>query len=94
MFTAQNSRFGFVVGKLEAVHAGEGPTLARMAEDMRPQMSVALYREMGDTARNAARQKVKVVVDANRARVALGLEPIDPKAAKGAKPGAKPEKAK
>jgi peptidyl-prolyl cis-trans isomerase D len=93
-FTAQNNRFGFVVGKLQAVHPGEGPTVARMAEDMRPQMSVALYRELGDTARFAARQKVKVVVDANRARVALGLEPIDPKAAKGAKAGSKSEKAK
>ena len=88
VFTAENNHFGFVVGKLEAVHAGEGPTLARMAEDMRPQMSVALYREMAETARFASRQKVKVTIDAARARAALGLEPIDPKAAaKGAKPG-------
>jgi peptidyl-prolyl cis-trans isomerase D len=96
VFTAENNRFGFVVGKLEAVHAGEGPTLARMAEEMRPQMSVAFFREIAETARFAARQKVKVTVDAARARAAIGLEPIDPKAAKGAagKAGAKPEKAK
>jgi len=88
VFTAENNHFGFVVGKLEAVHAGEGPTLARMAEDMRPQMSVALYRELAETARFAARQKIKVTIDAARARAALGLEPVDPKAgAKGAKPG-------
>ncbi len=93
-FTAENSHFGFVVGKLEAVHAGEGPTLARMAEDMRPQMSVALSRELADTARFAARQKVKVTIDAARARQALGLEPLDAKPAKGAKAGARPEKAK
>jgi peptidyl-prolyl cis-trans isomerase D len=91
VFTAENSHFGFVVGKLEAVHAGEGPTLARMAEDMRPQMSVALYRELADSARNAARQKIKVTIDPARARAALGLEPLDLKATK---PGAKPEKAK
>jgi peptidyl-prolyl cis-trans isomerase D len=91
VFTAENNHFGFVVGKLEAVHAGEGPTLARMAEDMRPQMSVALYRELAETARFAARQKIKVTIDAARARAALGLEPLDAKA--GAK-GAKPEKAK
>jgi peptidyl-prolyl cis-trans isomerase D len=84
VFTAENNHFGFVVGKLEAVHSGEGPTLARMAEDMRPQMSVALYRELAETARFAARQKIKVTVDAARARTALGLEPIEPK---GAKPG-------
>jgi peptidyl-prolyl cis-trans isomerase D len=90
VFTAQNSHFGFVVGKLEAIHAGEGPTLARMTEDMRQQMSAALFRELGETARNAGRQKVKVTVDLNRARTAIGLDPIDPKAAAGAKP----EKAK
>ncbi len=73
VFTAENNRFGFVVGKLESVHAGEGPTLARMAEDMRPQMSVAIYRELAETARFAARQKVKVTIDAARARAALGL---------------------
>ena len=88
VFTAENNHFGFVVGKLEAVHAGEGPTLARMAEDMRPQMSVSLFRELADTARFASRQKVKVTVDAARARAAIGLEPVDAKAAaKGAKGG-------
>ncbi len=94
VFTAENNHFGFVVGKLEAVHAGEGPTLARMAEDLRPQMSVALYRELADTARFAARQKVKVTIDGARARQALGLEPLDAKGAKGAKAGAAPGKAK
>lgn len=93
VFTAENSHFGFVVGKLEAVHSGEGPTLARMAEEMRPQMSVALYGELADTARFAARRKVKVTIDANRARTALGLEPLEAKGVPGAKP-AKPEKAK
>ncbi len=91
VFTAENNRFGFVVGKLESVQAGEGPTLSRMAEEMRPQMSVALYRELADSARAAARQKIKVTMNPARARAALGLEPLDPKAAK---PGAKPEKAK
>jgi peptidyl-prolyl cis-trans isomerase D len=89
VFTAENTRFGFVVGKLEAVHTGQGPTLARMAEDMRPQMTLGVFRELGDSARAAARQKLKVKIDPARARTAIGLEP-EPKA----KPGAKPEKAK
>jgi peptidyl-prolyl cis-trans isomerase D len=94
VFTAENSHFGFVVGKLEAVHAGEGPTLARMTEAMRPQMSVALSRELAETAQFAARRKVKVVIDANRARTALGLEPLDAGKGPAAKAGAKPGKAK
>ncbi|WP_372786131.1 SurA N-terminal domain-containing protein [Phenylobacterium sp.] len=93
-FTAQNNHFGFVVGKLEAIHAGDPATIARMAEDLRPQMSQAFFREIGESAHTAARNTIKVTVDANRARQAIGLEPIDPKAASGSKGAAKPALAK
>jgi peptidyl-prolyl cis-trans isomerase D len=94
VFTAQNSHFGFVVGKLEAIHTGDGPTIARMAEDLRPQMTQAFYRELGESAHMAARQKVKVTIDTNRAREAIGLEPIDPKAAAASRAATKPALAK
>lgn len=81
VFTAQNSHFGFVVGKVEAIHAGDVDTLARSAETVRPQMTTGFFRELGESAHVYARQKVKVTVDTNRAREAIGLEPIDPKAA-------------
>jgi peptidyl-prolyl cis-trans isomerase D len=58
-----------------------------MTEEARPQMTVALFRELEETARNAARQEMKVKINAARARTALGLEPLAP--AKG-----KAEKAK
>jgi peptidyl-prolyl cis-trans isomerase D len=90
VFTAENTQFGFVVGKLEGVHAGEGPTLARMTEETRPQMTLTLFRELGEAARTAARQKIKVKADYARARAAIGLEPLDAKATKAGKP----EKAK
>lgn len=93
-FTAQNSHFGYVVGKLEAVHSGDVATIARMAEQMRPQMTQAFYRELGESAHIAARQKIKVTVDTNRARQAIGLEPIDPKAAAASRGSAKPALAK
>jgi peptidyl-prolyl cis-trans isomerase D len=80
VFTAQNSHFGFVVGKLTAVHAGDETTVARAAEQIRPQMSAGFYREIAESAHLAARQRMKVVIDTNRAREAIGLEPIDPKA--------------
>jgi peptidyl-prolyl cis-trans isomerase D len=80
VFTAQNSHFGFVVGKLSAVHAGDETTVARGAEQIRPQMSTAFYREIAESAHVAARQRMKVTIDTNRAREAIGLEPIDPKA--------------
>lgn len=83
VLAARGRQFGFLVGKLEAVHAGEGPTLARMAEAARNQMNVAMFGEMEQAARLAARQKVKVKVDYARARAAIGLEPQEaPKAGK------------
>jgi peptidyl-prolyl cis-trans isomerase D len=81
VFTAQNSHFGLVVGKLDAVHTGDATTLARAAEQIRPQMTAGFYRELGESAHIFARQKVKVTIDANRAREAIGLEPLDSKVA-------------
>jgi peptidyl-prolyl cis-trans isomerase D len=80
VFTAQGAQ-GFVVGKLEAVHGGDPTQLAQMVEQLRPQMSNGYLREIGESAHLYARQKIKVTIDANRAREAIGLEPIDPKAA-------------
>ena len=95
VFTAQNSHLGFVVGKLESIHSGDETTLARAAETIRPQMSATFDRELGESAHIAARQKVKVTIDANRAREAIGLDPIDPKAPKAVgKAASKPALAK
>jgi peptidyl-prolyl cis-trans isomerase D len=96
VFTAQNSHFGLVVGKLNAVHSGDETTIARAAEQVRPQMSQGFYREILESAHVAARQRIKPTIDVNRAREAIGLEPIDPKAqaAAGGKAPGKPPLAK
>jgi peptidyl-prolyl cis-trans isomerase D len=88
VFSAQNSHFGFVVGKLEAVHDGDPAALAQTAEQMRPQMSSGFVRELGESAHAAARREIKVTIDAAKAREAIGLEPIDPKAAAAGKTSA------
>jgi peptidyl-prolyl cis-trans isomerase D len=89
VFTAENAKaFGLVVGKLEALRAPVPVEIARITEDSRPQMSMAIFREIGVDARKAARNSVKPKIYPNVARAALGLEPIDPKAKKT------PEKAK
>jgi peptidyl-prolyl cis-trans isomerase D len=93
-FTAQNSHFGYVVGKLEAIHTGDVATIAQAAVSLQPQMTQALYRELGESAHTYARQKVKVTIDNNRAREAIGLEPIDAKAASASREKAKPALAK
>ena len=80
VFTADNVSMGVVVGKLEAIHPGEGAQLAQLTEFARPRMSEAYLREMMDAATVAARKEADVKVDYNRARTALGLEPIKPPA--------------
>ena len=92
VFTAEHTQFGLIVAKLEAVRAPSGPTLARITEDVRPQVTMALFRDLGGSARRAARTEVKAKVYPDKARAALGLEPIEK--GKAAEPAAKTEKAK
>ncbi|MBS0332774.1 MAG: hypothetical protein JSS35_08415, partial [Proteobacteria bacterium] len=83
VFTAQDRQPGLLVGKLDAVHVGDPATLAQAEEQIRPQMNTGYLREIGEQAHFAARQKVKVTADGNRAREAIGLEPLDAKDAAG-----------
>lgn len=92
VFTAEGTQFGLIVGKLEAVRAPSGPTLARITEEVRPQVTMALFRDLGGAARKAARTEVKAKVYPDKARAALGLPPIEK--GKAAEPAAKTEKAK
>jgi peptidyl-prolyl cis-trans isomerase D len=79
VFSAENSHFGFVVGKLEAVHAGDPTTLAQTSQQLGSQMSTGFDREIVDSAHVYAREKIKVTIDANRAREAIGLPALDAK---------------
>ncbi|RZJ79961.1 MAG: peptidyl-prolyl cis-trans isomerase, partial [Brevundimonas sp.] len=76
VFTADGVQFGLVVAKLEAVRAPSGPTLARITEDARPQVTMALFRDLGAAARKSARTEVGVKIFPDKARAALGLAPI------------------
>ena len=78
VFTATDPRVGFVVGKVQAIRAGDPAMLARAAEETRGQMSTAYVREMQTGAEAEARQEIKVKIDPERARAALGLEPATP----------------
>lgn len=86
VFVARARGFAMVVGKVDATHTGDPAQLAQIAEQTRPQMTATIFREIGQSAQAAARDELKVKVDYNRARAALGLPPLD---AKG-----KPEPAK
>ena len=92
VFTAEHTSFGLIVAKLEAVRPPSGPTLARITEDTRPQVTMALFRDLGASARNAARTEVKARIYPDKARAALGLPPLEK--GKAAEPVAKTEKSK
>jgi peptidyl-prolyl cis-trans isomerase D len=67
---------GMAVAKLDAVKPGDTTAIAKAAEQMRPQMSVAMVQsELGDMLRYAARATVKPRVDEARARQIIGMQP-------------------
>jgi peptidyl-prolyl cis-trans isomerase D len=94
VFTAEATQLGLVVAKLEAVRAPTGSTLARITEDSRPQMTMTIFREIGENARKAARDEVKVTMHPDKARLALGLEPLAPAKTTAAGKAGKTELAK
>ena len=66
---------GIVVGRIDNVVMDSGPTAARMAEAGRGELTQVLFREMAESARTYARTKLKVKVNAEKARAAAGFEP-------------------
>lgn len=79
VFVARARNFAMVVGKVDATHVGDPAQLAMLAEQTRPQMTATIFREIGQSAQTAARDELKVKVDYNRARAAIGLPPLDAK---------------
>jgi peptidyl-prolyl cis-trans isomerase D len=93
VFVAPGQNF-FAVGKVDAVRVGDLATLAASAEQVRPQMTSTVFGEIGASAQVAARQKMKVKIDYERARAAIGLPPLAGKDAAGKAEQGKPGLAK
>lgn len=77
VFTARAVEFAVAVAKLEAVRPGDTAEIAAAVEDGRGQASMALFRDLAEAASLAARDKIRVRIDENRARAVLGLQPRD-----------------
>jgi peptidyl-prolyl cis-trans isomerase D len=77
---------GLVIGRVDNVQIDPGPAAARLADNNRGGLTATLFREMAESAETYARSKLKTKVDPDRARAAVGFEPLK-KDAKG-----KPEK--
>jgi peptidyl-prolyl cis-trans isomerase D len=85
VFSATDVRAGLIIAKVEAIRAPTGPVVARLAEEGRPQITMALFRELGESARSAARKEIKPKTYPDKARLALGLEPLPKEGAKDKK---------
>src|SRR5690606_6433860 len=73
VFSGPQDESTFVIGRVDAVRAPVPALAATTAEGIRPQLSMQLVQELGETARTAAAAEIKVKVDESLARVALGL---------------------
>jgi peptidyl-prolyl cis-trans isomerase D len=67
---------GIAVGRVDNVRMDAGPAAAQAAESQRAQLSADLFREMGASAQAYSRAKLKTKVNVDRARAAIGLEPL------------------
>jgi peptidyl-prolyl cis-trans isomerase D len=86
VFIGDNTSFGLVVAKLEAVRPGAPAELAALAERARAQMSQGLAREVLTSASTSVvaelRDAKKLRTNPDLARTAIGLEPLNKKAEK------------
>lgn len=88
VFTAGAGAQGILVAKVTAVRPGANANLGRMTEELRLPLTRALLSDLNEAAHEAARSRLKVQTDPDRARAAIGLEP-KPKPGKDGKVPAK-----
>ncbi|MDG2527175.1 peptidylprolyl isomerase [Caulobacter endophyticus] len=73
-FAARAPQIGYFVGRIDTVRPGDTAEIARAAEGMRPQTSMAYMRDIGQAGRAAARDKLKPKLNLNLARQAIGVD--------------------
>jgi peptidyl-prolyl cis-trans isomerase D len=78
---------GLVIGRIDNVQMDPGANAARLSENNRGSLTATVFREMAESAEAYARTKLKTKVDPERARAAVGFEPLRGKDGK-----VKPEK--
>ncbi|HEX5776865.1 MAG TPA: peptidyl-prolyl cis-trans isomerase [Caulobacteraceae bacterium] len=88
IFTAQSPSFGIAVAKLDNVNAARAEQVAQFVEPQREQLTMDLFRQIGNSAETYARLKLKTRTYLDRARMALGIDPkeVDADAGKTVEP--------
>jgi peptidyl-prolyl cis-trans isomerase D len=66
---------GVFIGRIDAVRPGDVAAMARVTEAIRGQLAQDYLRDMMSSVKSAARQDIKVTVNLNLARQAIGVDP-------------------
>ena len=85
-FSAQGLQFQIIVARLQTVRGAPSRQLASLIDPQRQQLTVDLFRGIGEGARAAARTSLKTKVSLERARTAIGVDPKTTPATKGPEP--------
>lgn len=80
VFVSRTPQFGYGVAVVSNVKMDASPVAAMIAQQQGRQMAQTLFREMSEAAQAYARTSLKTKTDVNRARAAIGLEPLETKA--------------
>jgi peptidyl-prolyl cis-trans isomerase D len=75
-FVSPTPQFGYAVGVVSNVKMETSPIVAMIAQQQRRQMAQTMFQEISEAAQQYARTSMKTKTDINRARAAIGLEPL------------------
>jgi peptidyl-prolyl cis-trans isomerase D len=73
-FVTRGPQGGYLVAVVEKVHPGAPAQMAQITEAMRPQTSQGLFRDVGQSAQDAAKTQLKTKVNLTLARQAIGVD--------------------
>jgi peptidyl-prolyl cis-trans isomerase D len=93
-FVTRGPQGGYLVAVVEKVHPGAPEQMAQIAEAMRSQTSQGLFRDVGQSAQDAAKTQLKTKVNLTLARQAIGVDTSTLPAEDGKAPAKAKEKGK
>ncbi len=76
VFITRPQQLVVVVGQVTNLKVEPNPLTALVADRSRFDMSMAMFRELSEYAPTTAQEKLKTRVDINKARAAIGMEPL------------------
>lgn len=74
------TKSGLAVGVVTAIRPGDPTDIARFTDSQRPEVTLQIFKDIGELTRAAAKQTLQTQSNLHQARVAIGIDPADLKA--------------